>query len=187
MGKKKEGHIPYKHLHSRMSFLHQAANYMYQVSKDIEDSRINDVDNLEAVHAPQTSTVKQEINTHESSVPANTLEQDSQVLDKVRDTCVTGHGQSRRLSSQLRAVSLKGQVRLSTSIKHSICRHCESPLVPGSTSSSEIENRSKGGRKPWADVLVVTCLLCGTTRRVPVGAKRHSKRKDRLEQLNSKT
>jgi len=36
----------------------------------------------------------------------------------------------------------------------------------------ESENRSKKGRKPWAEVLVVRCISCGATKRFPVGSRR---------------
>jgi ribonuclease P protein subunit RPR2 len=43
---------------------------------------------------------------------------------------------------------------------------------------AQIENLSKGGRKPWADVLVVRCRVCGFVKRYPVGARRQRKKKD---------
>lgn len=85
-------------------------------------------------------------------------------------------GRSRHLISQLRSVSLKGQIRLSQAMKHSICKRCDSLLVPGSTSSTRVENKSRGGKKPWADVLIVTCHSCSAVKRFPVGGKRQRRR-----------
>ncbi|PSN63740.1 Rpr2-domain-containing protein [Corynespora cassiicola Philippines] len=77
-----------------------------------------------------------------------------------------------QLGSHLQTVSRKGQVRLSADIKRTVCKSCSTLLVPGRTSTQEIENKSKGGKKPWADVLVIVCLTCGAKKRFPVGAKR---------------
>jgi len=60
--------------------------------------------------------------------------------------------------------------------------------VPGKTSIIRLENKSKGGRKPWADVLVVECQRCGLERRYPVGQERQCKKKDRtVVQVNGQT
>jgi ribonuclease P protein subunit RPR2 len=86
------------------------------------------------------------------------------------------------LGSQLHTVSQKGQVRLSAQLKRSVCKGCRSILIPGRTATQSIINESKGGKKPWADVLVLACTFCGGTKRYPVGAKRQegkSKRRDK--------
>lgn len=77
-----------------------------------------------------------------------------------------------QLASHLRAVSLKAQIRLSPDMKRSICKKCNTVLIPGRTSTSLIENKSRGGRKPWADVLVIQCNFCGGQKRFPVGSTR---------------
>lgn len=83
---------------------------------------------------------------------------------------------SRCLLSDLRNVSLKAQIRLSPAVKHTICKRCNTLLLEGSTCSVEVENKSKGGGKPWADVLVRTCKKCSLGRRIPVGAERQKRR-----------
>ncbi|KAK2746516.1 hypothetical protein FQN57_003142 [Myotisia sp. PD_48] len=82
---------------------------------------------------------------------------------------------ARQYTLQYRAVSLKSQIRLDQDIKRSICKRCDSPLRPGSTSTEEVENKSQGKKKPWADVLVVTCNFCGTQKRYPQTQKRSMK------------
>jgi ribonuclease P protein subunit RPR2 len=62
-------------------------------------------------------------------------------------------------------------------MKHSICKNCDTMLTDGSTCSIEVENKSKGGKKPWADVLVRKCNTCGFTRRYPMAAKRQKRKK----------
>ena len=191
MGKKKDTRVPHKHLHSRIAFLYQAANYLSQVPKEDEgypEKAANEEQALTKATEEQppievfpqgTSTVVGPVASSVSKIP-------NQPHGLEQNGSTTELGQSRRLMSHLRAVSLKSQIRLSPSIKHSFCRHCEGPLIPGSTSSSKIENTSRGGRKPWADILVVTCKLCGTSKRAPVGAKRQPRKKDRLQQPNGK-
>ncbi|WEW61423.1 ribonuclease P subunit [Emydomyces testavorans] len=82
---------------------------------------------------------------------------------------------ARQYASQLKTVSLKSQLRLPRSIKHSLCKRCDTLLIPGSTCSKYIENKSRGGKKPWADVLVVKCGVCGTAKRYPQSQKRGMK------------
>ncbi|KAK3389033.1 RNAse P Rpr2/Rpp21/SNM1 subunit domain-containing protein [Sordaria brevicollis] len=88
-------------------------------------------------------------------------------------------GMSRRLATDLRSVSLKTRIRLSPAVKRTICKYCDSVLVDGSTCTTFVENRSKGGRKPWADVLVRRCHACKKERRYPVEAKRTKRKTER--------
>ena len=85
-------------------------------------------------------------------------------------------GMSRRMLADLRKVSLKTMMRLSPDMKRTICKFCDTLLVEGRTSSSTVENKSKGGRKPWADVLVVKCTTCGGEKRFPVSARRQPRK-----------
>lgn len=84
-----------------------------------------------------------------------------------------------QLGADLHTVSRKAQLRLSVDLKRSMCKRCNSVLIPGRTATQAIENQSKGGKKPWADVLVVSCTRCGSQKRLPVGAKRQPKKRDR--------
>lgn len=92
-----------------------------------------------------------------------------------------------QLGADLHTVSRKAQLRLSVDLKRSMCKSCSAVLVPGHTATQEIENQSRGGKKPWADVLVISCNGCGSKRRMPVGAKRQSKERDRLPPLAAAT
>ncbi|USP81236.1 uncharacterized protein yc1106_08510 [Curvularia clavata] len=87
------------------------------------------------------------------------------------------------LGSDLQQVSRKGQLRLAIDLKRSLCKSCNTILVPGRTATHAIENPSKGGSKPWADVLVVTCGVCGGKKRFPVGAAPREKKKERKRVL----
>lgn len=134
--------IPQKHLHSRLAYLNQAATYLAFGEKTSEKPLLSAKD---AVYQNNRSP------TQKSSWPI----------------C----SRSRNLLSQLRAVSLKSQIRLAPDLKRSFCRRCDSPLIPGKTSEESITNCSWYGEKPWADVLVVTCGFCGAVRRFPLGQK----------------
>lgn len=83
---------------------------------------------------------------------------------------------TRHLVKDLRAVSQKVQLRISPAMKHSICKNCDTMLIDGDTCTSEVENQSKGGKKPWADVLVRKCNVCGSARRFPLVAERQKRR-----------
>lgn len=74
------------------------------------------------------------------------------------------------LGIDLQQVSRKGQLRLAVDLKRTLCKSCNTILIPGRTATHVIENSSKDDRKPWADVLVVTCGVCGGKKRFPVGA-----------------
>lgn len=84
---------------------------------------------------------------------------------------------TRFLISQMKGVSRKSVIRLQKEIKRSVCKGCDELLCKGKTSLEKTENMSKNGAKPWADVLVVECQTCGTSKRFPIGARltRHEK------------
>lgn len=71
-------------------------------------------------------------------------------------------------------------------MKHSICKYCDSLLIEGETSSSVVENKSKGGQKPWADVLVVKCHTCEGVKRFPAQAPRQKRRPMRVKELKER-
>jgi ribonuclease P protein subunit RPR2 len=83
---------------------------------------------------------------------------------------------SRRLVTDMRSTSLKTQIRLAPALKHTICKFCDTLLVGGDTCTSVVENQSKGAKKPWADVLVLTCQTCGGLKRFPLNAARQKRR-----------
>jgi ribonuclease P protein subunit RPR2 len=92
---------------------------------------------------------------------------------------------SRRLATDLRAVSLKTRIRLKPAMKQTLCKFCDSILIDGESCTSTIENKSKGARKPWADVLVRKCHTCARERRYPVSAARPRRKAERGRDRNS--
>lgn len=188
MGKKKEGQVRNKHLHSRVSYLWQAANYLSQVPANASQDRIardksegQDLDRMRKDSLEETMSPHGVSGSAEATATTASKPEELSPIAEHRPNITPC--QSRRFVSHIRTISLKSQIRLSPGMKHSFCSHCESLLLPGSTSTSEIENRSRGGRKPWADVLIVTCKLCGTIKRYPIGAKPRPKRKERPMKL----
>lgn len=83
--------------------------------------------------------------------------------------CQPSGTQTRSLISQMKGVSRKSVIRIQKEIKRTVCKVCDELLVDGKTSLEKTENRSKNSAKPWADVLVVECQTCGTSKRFPVG------------------
>jgi ribonuclease P protein subunit RPR2 len=133
--------VPQKHLHSRISYLHQAAAYLASV-----EGTSRSLISAEGAPCP----------VHSNSLVKSTN---------------SAYNQSRNLLTQLRAVSLKSQIRLTPELKQSFCRRCDSLLVAGKTSDMTIANSSRHGNKPWADILLVKCDFCGAVRRFPIGQK----------------
>lgn len=161
MGKNKAaGSVPNRPIYSRISYLYQAAAYLSSTSQN-EDRTSHE--------AKQTS----EDGTKKSTQPSSTN--------------ATKQAVSRRLLTNLRASSLKTQIRLSPSMKHTMCKYCDTLLIEGETSISVVENQSKDGKKPWADVLVVKCNTCGGLKRFPVQAPRQKRRPIREAESNQKS
>lgn len=152
MAKVQKGSVPNKSLHSRVSYLYQAASYLAAQQQEQHSTTVT----------PSTAE-----NAHTSNQESGmTPEMSYQPL-------------SRRLVSDLRSVSLKVQIRMSPAMKLSICKNCDTLLVDGSTCTTQVENKSKGGKKPWADVLVKKCNTCEKEKRFPLGAERQKRRPQR--------
>ncbi|KAF2839794.1 Rpr2-domain-containing protein [Patellaria atrata CBS 101060] len=146
---KKAKSVPNRHLNARISYLHQAASYLEAIQSPIlkhqgygvQSSSVTDI---QSVIEPQQTT---------SAVQLKPL----------------SSGLHRYYLATARITARKAVVRISPSVKRTMCKRCDTLLVPGKTSRLRIENASKGGSKPWADVLVVECLECGMLKRFPVG------------------
>ena len=174
-----------KHIYSRISYLYQAANYLAKVADQSQARKLDLNDQVKlpsefdgevqsAVTAPGVGS--------EKCLPISPTEQRYRAsVIKPRDEKICKYSAlSRQLVVHLRAVSLKSQIRLSPAMKHTMCKRCGIILVPGSTSTFHMENNSRGARKPWAEVSVMTCAACGTAKRFPVGVKRQLRRESRI-------
>ncbi|PNY26817.1 RNAse P Rpr2/Rpp21 subunit domain-containing protein [Tolypocladium capitatum] len=136
-----------KIIYSRASYLYQAANYLA--------SRADD-----AQHGPAPVG-----STDQRSVPRMSSKQRQSIQNM-----------SRQAVSDMRAVSLKAQIRQGPALKRTICKFCDTLQIEGQTCQSVVENPSKGCLKPWADVLVIKCNTCGNSKRYPVSAPRQKRR-----------
>ncbi|KAF2237880.1 Rpr2-domain-containing protein [Viridothelium virens] len=160
------------HLHARVSYLYQAVNYLFPRQSNVPQVAITTGDG-HPLHPRNHDKVGEQdgCSAQIKQLPKADDQTSQGILDKGRD----GSGLSRHLITHIRATALKAQVRLSHQMKHSLCKHCDTLLVPETTSCCFQENRSKGKKKPWADVHVIECLNCGTQKRFPVGSKRQAK------------
>ena len=188
--KKANGQVPHRHLRARISYLYQAATYMQSLAVGDGHFLASPTDDRAVDEANPKDTpcgfivcprkyLENNSNQHPTASPS--LSQNGEAAVRLE-----GLGQPRRFINHLRAVSLKSQIRLSSAMKHSMCKRCDSLLVSGSTSASEIENHSRGGKKAWADVLVITCHTCGFKKRFPTGTTRQPRRTVRGESLGDK-
>lgn len=143
--------VPQKHLHSRLSYLHQAATFLATT---------------EQIHASGTAHNTGVCSTHVVDAPRRNDRHASE---------------STRLLTHLRGVSRKTQLRLTPNVKHTICRRCDSLLIHGKSSHEATVNPSKGGGKPWAELFEVRCNRCGTIKRFPVGAMVHKETNSKLK------
>ncbi|KAH6855156.1 RNAse P Rpr2/Rpp21/SNM1 subunit domain-containing protein [Chaetomium sp. MPI-CAGE-AT-0009] len=160
------GGVQNRAIYSRISFLQQAAIALSAIPSSPADSS----------SAKNTNTFP--ATNHFSSIEHASDTSSVNALD----------GMSRRLATDLRAVSLKTRIRLKPAVKQSICKFCDSALIDGQSCTSEIENKSKGAKKPWADVLVRKCYTCGKERRYPLSATRPKRKTERgLDKSSSHT
>lgn len=154
---KSGGGVQNKAIYSRISFLQQAAVTLASIRDPFAD--------IERSGAANTSPTNK---------PGSARSYD------VVGSCRTGlDGMSRRLATDLRAVSLKTRIRLKPAVKRTICKFCDSVLIDGQSCTPTVENRSRGGSKPWADVLVRKCHTCGRERRYPVSGIRPKRKTER--------
>ena len=173
-----------RHLHSRISYLYQAATHL---ARSVDQLQVRtDCLNIEAKEQSKPDKELQcAVTSSKAASDLGLPKPPTETVNRAREICIHSDrhfgklGHSRQLVVQLRAISLKSQIRLSPAMKHTICKRCDSLLIPGSTCTSYMENKSRGGRKPWAEVLVTTCARCGTAKRFPMGAKRQLPREPR--------
>lgn len=164
MAKPKESKNAKSHLKARLDFLQQASEYLYHSATESSSDRAQNEKPTEVFgqskHGSPEDKSPEISSRMEADVPSN----------------VTGRPKpaksltnlSRIWISQMRGVSLKSQVRLPVPVKRSFCKRCESVMDFQATAAQEIQNESKGRNKPWADVRVIRCLVCGTEKRFPL-------------------
>lgn len=173
--KAKKG-VPNKHLHARIAFLHQAATYLNAQSLGQTQNGVQESGPAQNPGQPQQMTTLPPgtVGTHATHTRANAKPSPGRPSTATFNP--PSSGLPLQLNSHLRSVAQKAQIRLSSDLKHAICKICCSPLVEGKTCLRSVENLSKNGRKSWADVLVLKCCACGASKRFPIGAKKQKRK-----------
>lgn len=164
------------HIRARLDYLHQAAAYFQGKSTLAKDQNAK-------VHNNEHTSVAVHIDSGDNGRPVDTQQQVFSVNQKTTQEPL--RNLSRVCVSHLRAVAMKTQIRLPITLKRSVCKRCDTILVPGLTCSRETRNASRDGKKAWADVLVVRCLSCGTEKRFPQTEKRGKKLVERRKEEDS--
>ncbi|KAF3400222.1 hypothetical protein F1880_008089 [Penicillium rolfsii] len=175
----KEARNSKSHLKARMDYLQQAAKYLQDVHLQGRAAAGTSTIN------PQTTKIHVENFEHQTIFTASSganADVDQANIHQSRPLKPLTN-LSRVYTSHMRGVSLKTQTRLSVPVKRSFCKRCDTSLFPGVSCTQEIRNESRGRKKPWADVLVIRCLVCGTEKRFPQTEKRSKKLSERLEEL----
>ena len=155
-----------KHLRSRISFLHKAAAHLCGTPGQPGSNLVNSLSSTKDTADDDHSMMHQSDTARDSQTGLNGDLTSSGTL-----------GISRLFVSQLKGVAQKGVIRLTPDMKRAMCKRCDTVLEDGSTSSRRLENASRCGRKPQADVLVITCNVCGAKKRLPVGTQRQARKK----------
>ena len=69
------------------------------------------------------------------------------------------------MARNVNLISKKSVTKLSPALKRTICKGCQTLLVPGVNETIEIENKSKE-KAPHNDLLVHSCNTCGKKKEV---------------------
>ena len=157
------GKAPQKHLRARMQYLFDAAKYLRKVQESVSQPGTKATERKDLKDDPsdlgEVSMAASEAPENETKATANSLTAGTGAADHF-------------LISQVRSIAAKAQIRLEKETKHHLCKGCDAVLIPNVTSTTMLENKSKAGTKPWATTKIVSCNLCGISKRFPTGAKR---------------
>ncbi|EHK43035.1 hypothetical protein TRIATDRAFT_170174, partial [Trichoderma atroviride IMI 206040] len=150
--------IQNRHIYSRASYLYQAASYLANCAHQTKKSTRTEDNQDDTKKDEQPAAVDGDGFTHSKQERKAIINLSHQVI------------------SDMRSVSLKAQIRQAPAIKQTVCKYCDAVQIEGKTCHSTVENRSKGGRKPWADILVTRCDTCGNVKRHPISAPRQKRK-----------
>ncbi|KAL1972582.1 hypothetical protein VTN31DRAFT_6996 [Thermomyces dupontii] len=159
------------HLRARISYLERAAALVHSArigaATPASDSRTKAVgeDALTSTSDPETVP---KLGDHGHNTK-------NESTDERTRTAAIRASLPRHYLAMMRGVSLRTQLRLPVPTKRSFCKRCDLSLISGLTSTEEIQNPSRGRRKPWANVRVVRCRACLTEKRFPLTERREKK------------
>ncbi|OBZ71023.1 Ribonuclease P protein subunit p21 [Grifola frondosa] len=151
MAKKNKDQIPAVNLSSvanrdiiqRLNFLYQASTYLNFINPD-----------------PKASTSGLSAPPEQSGPGKKTKRQKREEKSKTRHP-TTAADLSRSYVQSMRIIGQKTMVRMDPSIKRTLCKNCNTVLIPGTTSTVRIKPCPSHGH-----AVVYTCLACSTARRI---------------------
>ncbi|KAL7796504.1 RNAse P Rpr2/Rpp21/SNM1 subunit domain-containing protein [Trichoderma ceciliae] len=156
--------IQNRHIYTRASYLYQAASYLANCAQQAKKGTKPEKAQLDGNASSPSRRDASSGMAHGDEFAHSSQERKALI------------NLSHQIISDMRSVSLKAQIRQSPSIKQTICKYCDAVQIEGKTCRSIVENLSKGGRKPWVDVLVTRCDTCGNVKRYPISAPRQKRR-----------
>lgn len=165
--------FPNKHLHARVSYLHQVATYL--ATTDL--AQTSDLAKNVPYPAQHVAATSGSSGTEEAVLAAEMPRHDVRTWFPAKNFHTSGG--SCHSSGQMRQVAQKSQIRLHPALKRASCKICNAVLIESQTCDKYVENLSRGGRKAHADVLVLKCHACGAKKRFPIGATRQPRKPDR--------
>ncbi|KAB8075658.1 RNAse P Rpr2/Rpp21/SNM1 subunit domain-containing protein [Aspergillus leporis] len=185
-GKGKKGPTggAHSHIRARLDYLYNAATYLQSVatatkkpSGQLVDENVSCQDG-ESMSA--SARVVPQFSSNDTTPGKMSSGADSRTnTDRLSQL-------SRVLTSHMRGVSLKAQLRLPIETKRSSCKRCDTLLTSGVSCIHETRNDSRGRKKPWADVRIIRCTTCGTEKRFPQTERRSKKLSERRKQTERK-
>jgi len=142
--------------HSRISYLHRIAKQLSLANNGLGSSGRNSM-NMEIDSGP----------SKEPQAKKNEIKTEHPQVSHLNVPLLKQNALPAYLNSHMSTLRLKTDARVPRNIKRSICKRCKAQLINGQTSSTSVENKSRGGKKPWANVLVISCRCCGMEKRYP--------------------
>ncbi|KIK69088.1 hypothetical protein GYMLUDRAFT_214065 [Collybiopsis luxurians FD-317 M1] len=147
MGKKQKSDVPNPSSVSNQDVI-QRLNFLYQASVYLNN-----------IHS--TTTFSKSEST--LSLPANNQDDSqSKTMNKRRKKIVKLNDLSRNYIETLKTVGTRTTVQLDPSVKRTLCKACNTVLIPGSTASIRTKRLPSHGH-----VMVYTCMTCKHSLRIP--------------------
>ncbi|CAG8651017.1 13135_t:CDS:2 [Acaulospora morrowiae] len=138
-GKSEPGQVQHREIYQRMNFLYQAATLMT------------------SINIPNSHHSKQKHNNDSNSTFANQSQDASSSLSTHNHSLVP---LGRFYVNTMKTIGTKQVLRIDPSIKRTLCRRCETLLLPGVTSRVRIKSSSEKN-------LQIKCTQCNVTRKIP--------------------
>ncbi|MBW0552461.1 hypothetical protein O181_092176 [Austropuccinia psidii MF-1] len=142
--------VPNRDVLQRLNFLHQAANYLATVTRDVSVRQANRAPN-EAERFKKLRGRKKRFRMV-----------DSKDLSFHGLANLPLIGLSRTLTKTMKVVSKKAVVRMDPTVKRTICRSCHLLLIPGQTATTRVL-----ASRPHVHKVATTCLACSHRRTIP--------------------